>query len=513
MSSRNRTPLLFLIALAFVAGAFFTTAGANWLNLGDAVGTRSDASVLPDDRKPLQPSTAVVSLEDAFTNVADRVNPSVVQIRAEVVREAPQMSQQNPFFEFFQQRPGQGQDNPREFRSSGLGSGVVVRPDGYIVTNNHVIDGAAELEVRMNDGTFYDAEVIGTDPGSDLAVIKVDVDDLPYVSFGEFDDVRVGQWVMAFGSPFSADLGNTATAGIVSAIGRTGQEINSLNVFSAFIQTDASINPGNSGGPLVNLRGEIIGINSAILSRSGGSQGIGFAIPVDVVENVATQLIDNGAVARGYLGVQFGAVSESLARALDVPRGAAGIEVVTPESPADRAGLRDGDIIVAIDGVTLQDSNQLRTTIANLAPGDRVNLEVERDGRRMDLAVTLGDRTELDGEAASVTPRPSSESDSMEALGLGLRNLTENDLRSLNVGEDVEGVLVAQIEQSSVAYREGNLRRGDIIVEADRQGVTSMREFKAVFDDLEAGETFIVKVRRMRGETLTSFLTALTKPE
>jgi len=496
-----------------MAGAFFTTAGANWMNLGDAVGTRSDASVLPDEQKPLQPSTAVMSLEDAFTNVADRVNPSVVQIRAEVVREAPQMSQ-NPFFEFFQpQRPGQGQDNPREFRSSGLGSGVVVRPDGYIVTNNHVIDGAAELEVRMDDGTFYDAEVIGTDPGSDLAVIKVDVDNLPYASFGEFDDIRVGQWVMAFGSPLSQDLGNTATAGIVSAIGRTGQQISQLNVFSAFIQTDASINPGNSGGPLVNLRGEIIGINSAILSRSGGSQGIGFAIPVDVVENVATQLIDNGTVARGYLGVQFGPVSESLARALDVPRGAAGIEVITPDSPAERAGLREGDIIVAVDGTTLQDSNQLRTTIANQAPGDRVNLEVEREGRRLDLDVTLGDRGDLDEQMGSPAPRVEREPDNMEALGLELRDLTENDLQSLNLEEDVEGVLVAQVEQSSIAYREGNLRRGDIIVEADRQEVASMRAFKDVFGDLEPGETFIVKVRRMRGETMTSFLTALTKPE
>ncbi|MEM6645719.1 MAG: Do family serine endopeptidase [Bacteroidota bacterium] len=505
-----------LIALAFMAGAFFTTAGANWLNIGEAVGTRSDASVLPDERQPLQPSIAVVSLEDAFTNVADRVNPSVVQIRAEVVREAPQMPQ-NPLFEFFQpQRPGQGQDNPREFRSSGLGSGVIVRPDGFIVTNNHVIDGASELEVRMDDGTFYDAKVIGTDPGSDLAVIKVDVDGLPYASFGEFDDIRVGQWVMAFGSPLSQDLGNTATAGIVSAIGRTGQQISSLNQFSAFIQTDASINPGNSGGPLVNLRGEIIGINSAILSRSGGSQGIGFAIPVDVVENVSSQLIDNGAVARGSLGVQFGAVSESLARALDVPRGAASVEVVYPGLAADRAGLRAGDIIVSVDGRQLQDANELRTMIANRAPGERIDLEVNREGRSMDVAVTLVDRTKLDeltGQESGSAPSPTPELDKMEALGLDLRDLTENDLQSLNIEEDVDGVLVSQVEPSSIAYREGNLRRGDIIVEADRQEVTSMRAFKDVFGDLEPGETFIVKVRRMRNDTLTSFLTALTKPE
>ena len=511
MRIKGHLSLFTLLAVAFVAGALFITLGAGVLHLDQRVTPGSYAAMtqeVPADAHPaLVVDDATRTLEEAFEQVAAAINPMVVQIHSERVVQR----QRNPFEDFFR-RPG---DQDQSFRSQALGSGVIIRPDGYIITNNHVIADAEELEVKLFDGAVVDAEVIGTDPASDLAIIKIDRQDLPHIAFGKVDQIRVGQWVMAFGSPLAEELSNTVTAGIVSALGRTSTNLGQLNQFAAFIQTDAAINPGNSGGPLVNLHGELIGLNSAIYSQSGGYQGIGFAIPVDVVENVTTQLIESGHVQRGYLGVFFGPVSRSLAEAMNVPRGAAQVSRVEPGTPAEKAGFREGDIIVAVNGEDLRDELQLRTIIGNKQPGDTVTLTVVRDdGRRHDLTVTLGIRPDdLTADAVPSNEAPGAPR-SLDALGLTVRDLTPALLDRLNLSDlNLSGVMIDDIEQDSDAYREADLRQYDIITEVDRKPVRNRADFMAIYDAIPSGKSFIVRVVRVfqNGQTNT-FFTALTKP-
>lgn len=514
MSAKRKASIAVFVVVAFLSGILFTTVGANLFNLGQNVATESVAADTAEKTviAPVNPG-ARLELEEAFIEVAEAISPSVVQIRSEQVIE--QDPNDNPFegtpLEDFFNAPNQGP----QFRS-GLGSGVITRTDGYIITNNHVIALADELEVRLADGRFLDATVIGTDPSSDLAVIKVEAVNLPAISFGTIDGVRVGQWVMAFGSPLSEDLDNTVTAGIVSALGRTSTSLTRLNQFSAFIQTDAAINPGNSGGPLVDLRGQLIGINSAIYSRSGGSQGIGFAIPVNVVENVTTQLIETGKVERGFLGVNFDRVSETLAEALDVPRGAAQVSSVVPGSAAEEAGLQEGDIITKVNDSELRDYNQLRTIIANLAPGSQIELDVVRGDEQMRISVTLGTRPDNPTAENRPQDRNDDEDSSIEDLGLRLSDLGRDTLRRLDIEttEPVEGVLITSVDTNSPAAREAELRQGDIITEIDRQKIDNLDTFEQVYRRIENGDTFLVRVLRRQGDnTLRPFLTALSKPE
>ncbi|MFK7847536.1 MAG: trypsin-like peptidase domain-containing protein [Rhodothermales bacterium] len=516
MSVKRSVPLALFIIAAFLGGIFFTTLGANLLSNGDITAVSHAASLDSDEGTTVISEELVkpaLELEEAFTMVAEAVNPTVVQIRSEKIVQQERALQGTPFEDFFS--PYGDREQGQDYRSEGLGSGVIARSDGYIITNNHVIAGADELEVRLFDGNFYDATVVGTDPLSDLAVIKIDADNLPAISYGVNENIRVGQWVMAVGSPLSLDLGNTVTVGIVSAMGRTSDQISNLNLFASFIQTDAAINPGNSGGPLVDLRGRLIGINSAIYSRSGGYQGIGFAIPVDVVENVATQLIDNGAVSRGFLGVGFDGVSETLAKNLDIPRGAAQIVSVLDGSAADIAGLEKSDIITSVDGLELQDANQIRTIIGNKHPGEKVNLDVIRDNRELSISVTLAERSdESNGLAQPNVPDVQDEEESIESIGLrGLRNVTPEILRNLEVeNTDVTGIIIGDIDRNSAAYREAELRQRDIIIEIDRQEISSMSEFMRVYKGIDTGDSFLVRVLRPQGNQLVSFLTALEKP-
>lgn len=516
MSATRKVSIAVVIFAAFIMGVLFTTVGANVFDLGDRIAIESVAG--PGDTA-IEEATAgsVLALEDAFTRVAEVVSPTVVQIRSERITERTNPFSRfegTPFDNFF---PAPDRNENNEYRSQGLGSGVIARSDGYIITNNHVIEGADELEVVLFSGQAYDAEIVGTDPGSDLAVIKIAATDLPAVSFGDMAHVRVGQWVMAFGSPLSSDLDNTVTAGIVSALSRTSSGLNNLNTFSAFIQTDAAINPGNSGGPLMNLQGQLIGINSAIFSRSGGNQGIGFAIPVSVVENVAFQLIEKGSVERGFLGVNFGQVPNSLALALGVPRGSAQVTAVVEGTAAEEAGLREGDVITAVDGIQLRDFNQLRTIIGNKRPGDTVDLALVRDKEQQNLIVTLGTRPPDEQIAGNeVRPRLRGDSQSgsaeMKELGMNLRDLSPRLLEELGEA-DVEGVYLAQIDRGSDAYRESELRQGDIITEIDKRPVRNVSEFMDIYESIDAGETFLVRILRVQGGLATPFFTALTKPE
>ena len=500
-----------LAAAAFLGGVFFVTSA---LNVGGVSGLFQGAGA-QGAASTAQAVATAEELGQAFSAVAERVNPAVVQVRStRIARPSAQASPfggQSPFGgidPFGGQSPFGGPGGEQE----GLGSGAFIQSDGYIVTNNHVVEGADELAVRLFDGRVLQATVVGTDPFSDIAVLKVDGDGFPALGFADSDELRVGQWVLAFGSPLSEDLSNTVTNGIVSSLGRFQGGGNSI---SNYIQTDAAVNPGNSGGPLVNLRGEIVGINSAIATRSGGFQGISFAVPSDIVRNTTEQLVASGTVERGYLGISFGAVSPSLARALGVPPGAAQIadfaEDGAGREPASEAGLRVGDVITAVDGVTLTDNRQLVSLVSNKRPGEEAVLTYNRDGDERTARVRLGTRPGDDQVAARRSPagRPADPPTSKE-LGLTVQDLTPAVARSLGFPQDAQGVAVTEVDRDSEAYRDAELRPNVVITEVNRQPVRTVAELQRAIAGIPSGETFLIRVREPRSNA--SRLTALTKP-
>ncbi|MFT5144610.1 MAG: serine protease Do [Rhodothermales bacterium] len=523
MKAFGRISVAVLLVGAFAAGILSATVGANWLDAGERVGTSTTAGPLAasstpshvaDAAGPITPPS-IADFEASFIAIAESVNPSVVQIRSSRVVERQSPFDGTPFQEFFNQRPN-GEDGQNEqLRSEALGSGAIISKDGYIITNHHVVNGADDLEVQLFNGDFYDAKIVGSDPESDLAVIRIEADDLDYLRFGNVDEIHVGQWVMAFGSPLSEDLGNTVTSGIVSALGRTSGNLSNLNLFASFIQTDAAINPGNSGGPLVDLRGKVIGINSAIYSRSGGSQGIGFAIPVDVVESVSSQLIESGEVERGALGLNFLPISRSLAEVLDVSRGAAQVTGVMDGSPAEKAGLKIGDVVTGVNGIRLRDPNELRTTVGNLPPGAKVKLDITRDDQQSTVTVELGRRSDIVANATGQQGNTAPEggvADPVDDLGVSIRTLTPAAASRSGFEPTQKGVVLSRVEQNSLAYREGELRDGDLITQANRKDVASEEDFRKIYADIQSGDSFIVRVLRVQNDQITTFFTALSKP-
>ena len=503
--TQKKLSVAVLLVTAFLAGVFFVTSAANLFGDG--------ALSSPAARAQTSALASADELSAAFAEVAEMVNPAVVQIRSTRLIQPSQ--RQDPFqgtpFEDFFRFPGPGTPG-QPFEQDGLGSGAFIRADGYIVTNNHVVEQADELEVVLFDGRTLRAEVVGADPFSDIAVLKVEGDGYPHLGFGESSELRVGQWVLAFGSPLDAELSNTVTAGIISALGRRqGPGI------ANYIQTDAAINPGNSGGPLVNLDGEIVGINSAIATRTGGFQGVGFAVPVDVVRNTVDQLVASGTVERGYLGIGIGPVTPSLARAIDVPLGAAQVGTINEDAegrrPAAEAGLETGDVIVSVDGRALTDYRELISLISNKRPGDEVTVVYNRNGDTHTATVKLG-RRPGDPAASNAAPsRPQNGSNApeptaLEDLGLTLQNVTPAAAQQYRLGDDAAGALVTDVERDSEAYRDAELRPGDVITEVDREPVASVSDFEEAYRGVRPGDTFLIRVQRGQN----TFLTALTKP-
>jgi Do/DeqQ family serine protease len=366
------------LVLAFI---FFASAGCR--NTGTSSQPVPSASNAGNgDGQPVHPPAS-------YADVVSKAAPAVVTIRSERRVRAPQQYPffNDPFFRHFFGKPGAPQPDG-ELRESGLGSGVVVNADGYIVTNHHVIDGAEDIKVVFNDNRSFDAKVVGSDPPSDLAVLKIDAHNLQVLPLSDSDQVRVGDIALAIGSPLG--LTQTVTAGIISAKGRT-TGVSDGN-FEDFLQTDAPINQGNSGGALINTNSELIGINSQILSTTGGNIGIGFAIPSNMTRNVMTQLIEHGKVQRGRLGVVIQTVTSDIAKSLGLSEGRGVlIRDIEPDSPAQRAGLRKGDVILAFNGVPVNDGNGLRNQIAGTQPGTEVTLTIFRDGSEQQVRVTLGD--------------------------------------------------------------------------------------------------------------------------
>lgn len=450
--------------LSFVFGMFY------------AADQTSESSKARDFQQPTF-NTAVTSSDEvpirtlrdfnnAIVSIAERTNPTVVTI---TTTQTVRVRQQSPFGLFF--------DDPRfnrerEFQRSGLGSGVIVSEDGYIITNNHVINNADEIRVILFDGDELDAEIVGTDPASDIAVLKVSSAAIRAIPMGNSDEIRVGEMVLAIGSPLDQQLAHTVSMGIVSASGRSTL---GLNMYENYIQTDAAINPGNSGGALINLDGELIGINTAIASRSGGNQGIGFAIPVNMVRNVMEALITDGRVARGFLGINFGGeVDRTMARVLGLER-ARGFLVgdVVADGPAAVAGIVEGDVILRLNGNEVRNWTDFRVEIGNMSPGTVIELEIFRDGERITLPVTLD---ELDsGEIADLQDESVKE-EIRESLGFDVEAVTDPVRRQLSVNESVSGVVVSSINQTSRAYRQG-LRRFDIISQIGDQQVENPDQF------------------------------------
>lgn len=409
----------------------------------------------------------------AYERIAKTVTPAIVAIQSTQVTKVQQNQFMNdPFFrQFFGNIFPQV---PREQRERALGSGVIVSPEGYIVTNNHVIAKASEIEITLSDKRTFKGKVVGADPSTDVAVVKIDGTNLPTVPFGDSNEIRVGDSVMAFGNPFGQYF--TVTRGSVSALGRSGMGIEG---FENFIQTDAAINPGNSGGALVNIHGQVVGINTAILSGNsgpggeGGSVGIGFAIPSNMAKHVMEDLVKTGKVSRGYLGVQVRDLDSGLAKQFKVPdTGGALAEDVTAGGPADKAGLKTGDVIRQINGQLVGDASQLTATVTNLSPNTAVSLDILRDGKPMTLTVTLGERPSDLGARAG----QGGNLQQGTLRGISVQNLTPAIRDQLQLPANAMGVVIAQIDPNSPAGQYG-LQEGDVIEGINRQPVRNTADF------------------------------------
>lgn len=423
-----------------------------------------------------------------FTELIENSAPAVVKITTtKKVSGGPSFLDQIPesHRRFF------GQPSPQERNAQGMGSGFIIGADGHVLTNNHVIDGADEITVRLFDQREFEAEVLGVDPLSDLALIKIDADDLPTLKFAKPGSLKVGQWVVAIGSPFGLDY--SASAGIVSAMGRSIHSNDSQYV--PFIQTDVAINPGNSGGPLFNLDGDVVGINSQIYTRSGGSNGLSFSIPADVAQEVVAQLMADGRVQRGWLGVYITDVSRDLAISfgLDKPIGAL-INDTEEGSPAEEAGLLASDIIIAFNGKEVSDSGSLTQMVGRVAPGTEVELTVMRKGKRETIEVTLGERESEDGDVAKAKTHAAN---GLDRLGVKVDDI---DSRYRERWKIEGGALVRQVEPNSPAAETG-LRPGDVIVQLGYDDVTDVDSYLDLVDALEAGKLHPIRFYR-RGQPL-----------
>ena len=416
---------------------------------------------------------SMAEFKNGYSSILDPALSAVVNISSSKV-----VKQQNnfpgffndPFFQqFFGNQPSPGSQQPQTQREYSLGSGVIVNPNGYILTNNHVIDGATDVSVFTRDKKKYTAKIVGRDPQTDVAVLKIDATGLPSFTLGDSTNLKVGDVVFAIGDPFG--IGETATMGIVSATGRALG--GTIEHYENFIQTDAAINPGNSGGALVDLHGDLIGVNTAILSHGGGgNEGVGFAIPIDMARNVMQQIVDHGKVIRGHLGVMIQGVDPDMARQFGLSQGGGAlVGDVTPGSPAAKAGLQRGDVILALNGKPVSGPDELSLRISETAPGTPVHLKIFRNGQSQDVTVTLNELTEKEEQAAT------GESAGAALTGVQVENLSQQDAQQLGLPANTQGVVVTQVDPSSQAAA-ADLQRGDVIQEVNRKPVRNMQQYR-----------------------------------
>lgn len=418
----------------------------------------------------------------SFQQVAEQASPAVVNISTERKVEGANFNglpnfpggndEFRQFFEHF--FGGRGQMRPQ--KQHALGTGFIIDPQGLVITNNHVIDGADEIMVRLNDEKEYEATVLGRDPKTDLALIKINADQkFPYLELGDSKDVGIGDWVVAIGNPFG--LSHTVTAGILSARGR----VIGAGPYDDFLQTDASINPGNSGGPLLNLSGQVIGINTAIVQ---GGQGIGFAIPANMAKGILTQLKTHGKVVRGWLGVMIQSVTPEMAKAfkLDDDKGAL-VADVTPDGPADKAGMKRGDVIVAFNGQTIKDSNELPGVVAITEVGSRADVKIIRDGHEKEITVKIG---ELEDQTVVASAEENKD------LGLTLREMTPELAQKLGI-EETKGLVITDVEGNAA---DSGLKPGDLIVEINHIAVKDIHDYRRLTHNAKEGQSILFLVKR-----------------
>jgi len=488
-----------LVLLGIVIGVILS---ANF-NITDQIQADSPAPAAPEPQiSETLNSKTLQDFSTAFADIAERVKPSVVTIFTEKIIK----SRRSPFFQFpFEQFFGEDfekhfnvpQNPQREQKQFGLGSGIIVTEDGTILTNNHVIEGADEIKIRLLENKKeYVAEVKGFDARTDLAILKINAKNLPKINFGDSDEARVGEWVLAIGSPLSPELAHTVTSGIISAKGRSG--LFDPGQYEDFIQTDAAINPGNSGGALVDLHGNLIGLNTAIASRTGGFMGIGFAIPSNLAKKVMNDILTKGKVVRGWLGVYIQDVDEDLAKALDLPN-TNGVLVpsIQEESPAEKAGIKAEDVIIKLNGRDIKNSSELRNLVAATNPGTAVNLTILRDGKEKEITVTLGELPE-EQPLAQQTPKSS------EKIGITVSNITPEIIDKYELQVKKDGVVIIEVQNGSVAAQSG-LRPGDVILSVNRKNIKNVTDYNSIIEETKEGDTVLFYVQRGDGKIFVAF--------
>ncbi|MGP1281728.1 MAG: Do family serine endopeptidase [Parasphingopyxis sp.] len=472
-----------------------------------------------------------VSAPGSFADLTERLAPAVVNISTTQTIEVQSRNPfaGSPFDDFFRQFGQRGRNNgPITREATSLGSGFIISADGYIVTNNHVIsarggngqpgtDPVDTITVTLSDRTEYEARIVGRDPSSDLAVLKIDGNNLPFVQFGDSDDLRVGDWVIAIGNPFG--LGGTVTAGIVSALQRT---IGQGGAYDRYIQTDASINQGNSGGPMFDIEGNVVGINSAIFSPTGGNVGIGFAIPASEARPIVETLRRGERVQRGYLGVSIQPLGDDIADSLGLPRNRGEIVArVEPGEAAERAGIRQGDVIVSVNGRDVTPDETLSYIVANLPVGSRVPIVLIRDGERVRVTATMGERPtdeellrraqegqeEEEGLEEPTKEDPGSDESeaTMDAIGIGFQTLTPQIARQLGIDSGVRGLVVNQVDPSSDAAQKG-IRRGDVVLSINRTATLEPGDAVRIISQAQRAGRSSVLLLRQRGNSVPLYI-------
>jgi serine protease Do len=438
--------------------------------------------------------------DQVFVDISKKVTPAVVNISTtRKIKGGEEGLPPTPFFNdpffkrFFGDQPFAPPEVPKEQLEKSLGSGVIVDPNGYIVTNNHVISGADEIKVVLADRREFKGKVVGSDPKTDVAVVKIDAKNLPTVPWGDSSKLQVGEYVLAVGNPFG--LNQTVTMGIVSAVGRANVGIAD---YEDFIQTDAAINPGNSGGALVDVRGELIGINTAIFTRSGGYMGIGFAVPSSMAKSVMESLIKTGKVVRGWFGITIQEVTPGLAKqfGLSEPKGVL-VGDVLPKSPAERAGIKRGDVILKLNGQDVENTGQLRNLVAEAPVGSKVKVGLFRDKQEKEVEVTIGEQPK---EMAMAKKSEEGETANAALRGVKVENITPDTVSKFDLPKGAEGVVIVRIEPGSAA-QEAGLQRGDVIAEIDRKAVRDTDAYDRIVSKLKKDEEVLLLINR-RGRTI-----------
>lgn len=480
-----------LILIGIVIGVVLTTnfnldskslAGTTEKVYTEATGNQSEQAITAGNFNP----------NSMFTDVVEKVRPSIVSIYTTKTIKL----RENPFFFFFRDFGNIPEEQlpQSEMKQQGLGSGIIISEDGYILTNNHVVEDVDELRVKLIDNSEYEAKVVGTDPSTDIALIKIDAKNLPVAILGDSDKLRIGEWVLAIGNPLN--LTSTVTAGIVSALHRSIDVLrgrNNVTSIENFIQTDAAINPGNSGGALLNLRGEVIGVNTAIATTTRYYMGYGFAVPINIAKAVVDDIIKYGEVKRGYLGVYISEVTPVTAKGvkLDRPRGVF-VTSVIEGSAAEKAGIKEGDVILSVDGKEVNRTNELQAKIGVKNPGDVVTLKVWRDGKELTIKAKLKGRNNEEG--TEVTKRGKEKEKKLPDLGMKLKDLTEREKDKFEVDG---GALVTSVKQFSAASQ-ARIVPGDVIIEIDGKEVKSVEDFYDKIEKYKPSDIVKLKLRTLQ---------------